>query len=81
MLSPSGWRVVVVPPVREEVRRTWKDRLFGTPWNPLRKFNVRLEETLKDGKVIAREELKEIYCNAKTAHTINAALERERLYL
>lgn len=47
-----GMKIIVPPLVKQETKRTWKERLFTLPWQPFVTHNIRYIETIKDGEVL-----------------------------
>jgi len=68
----NGFKLYVDPPREVRVKRTWKKRLFSTPWRPLLTHNTRLEEVLNDGQVVQMGD--SLVMNQKTFNKVVADL-------
>ena len=56
MVNLSGFKVIIVQDTVEEVKRSWAERLFSTPWTPLIKTNNKRSNVLKYKQIIKDED-------------------------
>lgn len=75
----GGFRLVIVPPTKCVVNRSWKERLFSRPWRPFQKTNDVYHEMIADGQVVHQGNT--LFMNQTTANKIQATFnEKGRFY-
>lgn len=71
MLSPPFYGLkVITNDTMEKRRRTWRERLFTLPWQPLKK--IELIPLLKDGQVLKHGDM--LVMNSKTRNDLINAI-------
>lgn len=48
----NGIQIIIAKPLKCEIKRTWKQRLFSLPFKPFETHRIEWHETIKDGQVI-----------------------------
>lgn len=59
-----GLKVHVQQPVKSEVKRSWKERLFSLPFRPFVSHRIEWNEVVEDGQVLRAGEM--LLMNART---------------
>jgi len=62
----GGMKVIIAAPYQVKVKRSWFERLFQRPWQPMRTHNTELREFMKDGEIIMDKQNNVIHCNERT---------------
>lgn len=76
MIDPQtvcGMKVIIAAPYQVKVKRSWFERLFTRPWQPMKTHNTELHEFMKDGEIIMDKQNHVIHCNERTFRKLKEA--------
>lgn len=69
----NGFKIIIKKPMPINIRRSVFDRMFKTPWNPFRKYDVKYDDILEDGQVV--KTFDSLIMNAKTYEDLKRTIE------
>lgn len=64
-MNINGLRIIIQSPYTQQIKRTWKERLFTLPWTPLQRYKTEYVDLIPDGEVIVDKVNSTVYCNPR----------------